>query len=200
MEKEIWKDVVGYEDLYRVSNYGQVWSNRRQRLLKQEKNRLGYMIVFLSSNNKRKAFCVHRLVAIAFIPNPNSYREINHKDENKGNNYVDNLEWCTRTYNVNYGTGRQRAGIHISESMRGRTIPMEVRQKIADKVRGNTNRRKKLHMYDYDGNYIKSFATTYDAMYETGINRCNISACCNGRLRHAGKYMCRYETTTKKGL
>ena len=103
---EIWKDIVGYEGLYQVSNLGNV---KRINFFKKERfvipcsNGSGYLYVSLSKNNKRKNFYIHRLVATAFIENHDNLPVINHKDENRSNNSVDNLEWCTQKYNCNYG-------------------------------------------------------------------------------------------------
>lgn len=101
---EIWKDIKGYEGLYQVSNFGRVMNVKKNKLVKQEIIHNGYVRVTLFNNGKPKWFFIHRLVAIAFIPNPHNYPQINHKDENKLNNCVDNLEWCTAKYNSNYGT------------------------------------------------------------------------------------------------
>lgn len=105
---EEWRDIKGYENEYRVSNMGRVMSllGKKPRILKPSKNKRGYLKVQLHCNNDKR---VHRLVAEAFIDNPNNYREVNHKDENPCNNRVDNLEWCTHKYNLNYGTCQQRA-------------------------------------------------------------------------------------------
>ena len=110
---EIWKDIQNYEGSYQVSNYGRVKSlsrvdsrgnKRNEKILKGRKNRQGYYDVALCKNGKRKYCRINRLVAEAFIPNPNNYPITNHKDENPSNNHVDNLEWCTYKYNNNYGT------------------------------------------------------------------------------------------------
>ena len=113
---EEWKNVIGYEGLYEVSSYGRVRSLNRYveysngriclhkgKVLSPAKNRYGYLVVVLSCNEKRKTITVHRLVAQAFIPNPDDLLEVNHKDEDKTNNNVTNLEWCTAKYNSNYG-------------------------------------------------------------------------------------------------
>lgn len=102
--KEIWKDIPGYEGLYQVSNMGRVKSlnfNRSglPRILKT-KNRQGYPRVILWKSGKRHEVCVHRLVAQAFIPNPENKPFVNHKDGNRRNNHVDNLEWCTAQENA----------------------------------------------------------------------------------------------------
>ena len=117
-EGEVWKDVLGYEGLYRVSNKGNVYSVERKDTLGRKwggvmlrpshNNTGGYLSVDLRKNGTRKKKRVHRLVAEVFIPNANNYSEINHKDENKTNNHVENLEWCTSKYNINHGTRTER--------------------------------------------------------------------------------------------
>lgn len=97
--EEIWKDIEGYEGKYQVSNTGEVKSlnyrgSGKTKLLRQTADKDGYKCVIFCKNGKVKGYKVHRLVAIAFIPNPNSLPIINHKDEDKTNNCVDNLEWC----------------------------------------------------------------------------------------------------------
>lgn len=97
---EIWRPISGYKN-YQVSNYGRV-KNAKNQILKARRNGKGYLHLSLSKNGKIKTFTVHRLVAKTFIPNPHNYPEINHIDENKENNFVENLEWCTTKYNVRY--------------------------------------------------------------------------------------------------
>ena len=122
---EIWKPVYGYEGWYEVSNFGRVRSLDRTivqrngvaitakgQLMWQRKRKDNYFEVKLGKRNNRKAFLVHRLVAIAFIPNPNNFKYVNHIDENRGNNCVWNLEWCTFDYNIHYGTGMKRSAMH----------------------------------------------------------------------------------------
>lgn len=120
---EIWKNVVGYEGLYQVSNLGNVRSldrivfnkgsnkycKTKGKVLSINKtNGRDYKVVSLSDGIKSKNYYTHRLVAIAFIKNTNNYDQINHKDENKSNNSVNNLEWCNCKYNLSYGTARER--------------------------------------------------------------------------------------------
>lgn len=113
MEKEIWKSVVGYEGYYEVSNLGNVRSvdrivknkNNTTKIIKGKNHKLtvaqsGYISIVLYKNCEQKVYRVHRLVAEAFIPNPQNLPQINHIDENKGNNNVENLEWCTGSYNI----------------------------------------------------------------------------------------------------
>lgn len=126
MPDEIWKDVVGYEGFYQVSNLGQVRSvveaqktgrGHSGKMLTQYKVK-GYMIVNLSKHGIAKHRGVHRLVADAFLNNPTHLPQVNHKDENPENNHVDNLEWCDSKYNVNYGTRTERcSGEHHGRSV-----------------------------------------------------------------------------------
>ena len=105
---EEWRDIEGYEGLYQISSLGRVKSFPRPTtpggILKINKRKDGYCSVMLCKNGKTKRFLVHRLVAKAFIPNPNNLPMINHKNENPSKNIVDNLEWCDNKYNCNYGT------------------------------------------------------------------------------------------------
>lgn len=103
--KEIWKKIENYND-YEISNLGNIKSlkNGIQKILKPSKSSSGYLQIVLCKNGKTKSHFIHKLVAKAFIKNVNNYTEVNHKDENKQNNYVENLEWCDRKYNMNYGT------------------------------------------------------------------------------------------------
>lgn len=127
MEKEVWKDIPGYEKYYEINQYGVIKSKDRLievqdyqnahaycsgfsyikpgRIMKQRLNVFGYPVVILVKDKKQKGYMVHRLVAETFISNPNNLPFVNHKDEIKTNNHVSNLEWCTAEYNINYGTG-----------------------------------------------------------------------------------------------
>lgn len=122
MKEERWLPVVGFEGLYEVSSLGRVKSLGNNRFKKEvimnlhPNKKSGYLYVPLYKNKKKYNKKVHRLVAIAFIPNPLNLPHINHKDENKQNNCVDNLEWCTHKYNVNYGTRNKK----ISEKNKNR--------------------------------------------------------------------------------
>ena len=132
MNKEIWKDIPNYEGLYQASNLGRIKSLERidtnnhiikERVLKQKINKSGYLYVMLYKNHNRKTLRVHKLVAQTFIPNPNNYLQINHKDENKHNNCIDNLEWCTPSYNQNYGTRNEKVSKKVLCIETGEVFP-----------------------------------------------------------------------------
>lgn len=154
---EIWKDIEGYEGLYQVSNLGKVKSLPRYKrgklgslisvkeiICKQRPNKKGYCAVTLHKDKKGKTLVVHRLVAKAFIPNPDNLPQVNHKDEDKTNNVVffnedgtidydkSNLEWCTNKYNVNYGTRNERASLALSKALKGKTYSDETKRKMSE--------------------------------------------------------------------
>lgn len=105
--KEVWRDCKGYEDRYQVSNMGRIWSIVSQRYLLGSPDKDGYLKVNLTAKNgKKKTERIHRLVALAWLPNPSGLPVVNHKDENKQNNNIDNLEWCDVSYNNIYSKGK----------------------------------------------------------------------------------------------
>ena len=116
-EKEIiWKDIPGYEDLYQVSNTGKIFSKTTNRELSVIQKGNGYTCITLcDKDHNKKQFRIHQLVARAFIPNPNNLPMINHKNEIKNDNRVENLEWCTAQYNISYGSRPER----ISQKLKG---------------------------------------------------------------------------------
>lgn len=133
--KKLKQWVCGYEGLYEVDVYGNVYSIPRETTkggkLKPQ-NAHGYYRVALTKNGTTKCYFVHRLVAEAFIPNPDNLPQVNHKDECKTNNSVENLEWCTAIYNTRYGTGIKRQ----SESRRGIPLSEERKRKISESEKG----------------------------------------------------------------
>lgn len=184
--EEIWKDIKNYEGLYQVSNLGRVRSldhirkNGKKsgneylskgKVLKSAIQNVGYMFVVLSKNGKTKGYRVHRLVAEAFISNPNNYKCVNHKDENKQNNCVDNLEWCNHTYNNNYGTKKER----LKQSQQKRC-------------------GKKVNQYDLDGNFIRQWNCFMDIERHMNIKKCHVGicACCKGKLKTSYGYRWKY--------
>ena len=146
--KEIWKDIKGYEKLYQVSNLGNVRrikfiNNRTQKdkikMLKLIKDKKGYLKINLWKNNKSKMFLVHRIVAETFILNPNNLPQVNHKDENKSNNCVENLEWCSQRYNNNYGNRLNNIRKKLME------------KNVKEKMKNNT----KLMIRDEKGKFVR---------------------------------------------
>lgn len=101
-------DIKGYEGKYAITSCGKVWSYTTKKFLRTHKNSNGYERISLFKDNGSKSLAIHKLVAMAYLPNPDNLPQINHKDENKENNYVNNLEWCTNKYNSNYGTRNER--------------------------------------------------------------------------------------------
>lgn len=173
-----WRDVVGFEGLYLVSSRGEIKSverrksnnggtqfvNERVRVLTPDKD--GYLKVCLSKNGRHYVKSVHRLVAEAFIPNPYDLPVINHINEDKQDNRVENLEWCTVQYNTMHGTGRIRTAMK-----QGRAVVQ-------------------LNM---DGNVIDEFYSMGVASKTTGIPQPNIFKVCNGERNTAGGYKWRYK-------
>ncbi|ARM69191.1 HNH homing endonuclease [Staphylococcus phage vB_Sau_Clo6] len=144
--KEEWKDIEGYENSYMISNYGRVKAKeklikrsnhtmkRKEKILSLNNNGNGYMVVHLYENKKRKSITVHRLVATHFLPNTDNLPCINHKDENKENNRVDNLEWCTQSYNNMYGNrSKKESKTKIENNVGGIPVVGEHRNGI-DKI------------------------------------------------------------------
>lgn len=116
---KIWKDIDFLNNEYQVNKEGKIRSKDRYhhnqrypgKTLSPFTTKEGYERVIVSTNGKSHKYFVHQLVAKAFIPNPHNYTQVNHKDENKKNNCVENLEWCNRSYNMKYGTNRERSQI-----------------------------------------------------------------------------------------
>lgn len=189
--KEIWKDIKGYEGLYQISNLGRIKSLEREiirqhsttmllkeKILKQQ-NMNGYKFVRLSKNNTIKQYLVHRLVATAFIENPNNYKEINHKDENKSNNKLDNLEWCSHNYNINYGTGNERRSIS------------EKGKKKNGNYKNISHIGKKILQYDLQGNFIREWESISKASKILKLNK--IWEVCNKKRNKCGNFIWKYK-------
>ena len=172
MEEE-WRDVKGFEGLYMVSNMGNVKSLKRmkwngrgyckipERILKAGKDGCGYLQVNLYKEGKGKMYLVHKLVATAFVENPEGYAEVNHINEIKSDNRAENLEWCDRAYNVNYGTGIKRRAEKRSKAIIG-----------INKISG----------------LILEFPSINEASRQTGINLGGICECCTCKRKSAGGF------------
>ena len=178
-EQEEWKDIKGFEGLYAISNYGRVKSLKRicrantcglrtieEKILSPCVASSGYCIVVLSKNGAHKSCSIHRLVAEAFIENPENKKEVNHKDECKTNNIFTNLEWCDRAYNANYGTSVKRC---------------------------SAKKFKKVAQIDINsGVVIRVFPSAKLAEEMTGISRKNISMVCLNKRKIAGGYIWKF--------
>lgn len=178
MKNEVWKDIPNYIGLYQINNYGNVKSlkrleksgnkirKRNEKTLKQRATH-GYKYVILSKESKAKTFRVHRLVAEIFIPNPNNYPQVNHKDGNKANNSVDNLEWCTCEYN------------------------------IKEAYRLNLCKTIKINQFDINGKYIKTWNSSYEIKRNLNLDASAITKCCKNKRKICGGYRWRYAEIEK---
>lgn len=178
--KEIWKDILGYEGKYMVSNWGRVKSlnynkTGKERIMKLTKASNGYLQVNLSKDGKRKFCYVHRLVATAFCENPEGYTVVNHINENKADCRANNLEWCSRSYNNTYNDRAKKAGKKTSEK--------------------NTN-HPKLSKSVIGINKISGLKLEFPSISEakrcTNISQSHICACCKGKRNSAGGYVWYY--------
>lgn len=174
---EEWKHISGYEGLYRVSNFGNVMSLYRDKLLRPRRHSGGYMRVHLSKNGESKDFYIHRLVALEFIHNPENKPEVNHKDGNKDNNHVSNLEWSTHSENQKHSFDN---GLNKSPKA------------MLGKFGKNHNNSKSVSKYCLDGNFIEEYGSMLEAERETGIKACGISECCRGNQKTSGGYIWKY--------
>lgn len=191
--KEEWRDIEGYEGIYQVSNFGNVKSlNYRGRgyenNLPLKLRRDGYLFVQLSKKGNRKNPAVHRLVAKAFIQNPNEYGFINHKDENKTNNKADNLEWCTKSYNCQYSIKRHPERI---EAIRKRVTEEHARRH--GKAYTPIKHKRRVIMCDMQGNTLRVFENPRTIQWELGYLACNIVACCEGKQCSSHGYKWKWE-------
>ena len=153
---EEWRAVPGYEGLYEVSNKGNVRNVRRNTLLRLSKTNNGYIRISLCKNGIKTGLTVHRLVAELFIPNPDNLPEVNHKDEDKTNNRVENLEWCDHKYNMNYGTRNIRAKeTAIKNGYYTGLSREEYRKKYRDKNKEKIREKQRGYMREYNKNYYE---------------------------------------------
>lgn len=159
---EVWKKVPidGYGEFYHISNKGRLKNVKRNKIHAINLDSYGYPHYLLCNNGKRKPITAHRLVAMAFIPNPLNLPCVNHKDEDKTNNSVENLEWCTHDYNIHYGTALARTAAKnskpIAQMKNGEIIAIHKNSRTAESA--------------------------------TGVNFSKIRMCCRGERKHAGGY------------
>ena len=198
--EEKWKIIdfyKGFENLYQVSQTGMVMNIKTGKILKPYKVKGGYLQVKLYNNYTFKNVSVHRLVAQAFVPNPDpvNFKEVNHKDQNKQNNNADNLEWCDRLYQVRYGDRSIRAGRTISEKMKGRKLSESHKQSISKARKGLLlyKKRKPVYQMDLNGNIIKEWSGMFEAEQQLGIYCSSIYYCCTGRYHTAGGYIWKFK-------
>lgn len=173
MIKEMWKDIKGYEGIYQASNLGRIKSlnynqQKYEKILKPVKQKTGYYLVNLKGN----ALLLHRVIANTFLENPNNFKTINHKDGNKANNSVDNLEWCSYSDNLKHA----------------------YKNKL--KIATSNHLKKKIIQYDKNYNFIKIWGCSKDIERELKISHSNISKCCKHILHNntAGGYKWEYLT------
>lgn len=168
IEDEIWCPIKGYGGLYQVSDQGRVRSLKfgKELILKSARDKGGYLMVAICKNGEQKTYRIHRLVAQTFIPNPDNLPEVNHKDEDKTNNSVQNLEWCSSKYNVNFGTRTRR----MSEK-----------------------RSKPVLQYTKSGEFVKEWKSATDVQRNLGFAKQHISDCCTGRYKSANGYIWKYK-------
>lgn len=177
---EVWKDVDGFEGIYQISNYGRIKALPRdvrtcgngkrhiaEHIVKPIRCKNGYLEANFSIRQKRTVRLLHRVVAQAFIPNPENLPEVNHKDENIENCRADNLEWCTSKYNANYGSRNAK----MIEN-RGNNKPVIQKTKA--------------------GEFVKRFASIAEASRETGAFDSAIIKVCNGKQKTSVGYKWEY--------
>lgn len=177
---EVWKDIVNYEGFYQVSNLGRVrsldrYDNRgifhKSQIIKPKEHPRGYYGISLWKEGKQSQFLVHRLVAQAFIPNENDMPDINHRNENKTDNRADNLEWCDKEYNNNYGQHHEKHNSAIGWYMRS------------------------VIQLSSDGETIATYPSVSEAARSIGVSAKAIRLCISGKNKKCGGYRWKYLQT-----
>lgn len=189
-----WKPVVGYEGRYSVSDTGRIYSHISQRELTPSLGNNGYYGVEITDGEKGKRKSIHRLVAEAFIPNPNNFPFVNHKDEVKTNNLVENLEWCTAKYNQNYGTCKERRYSSMRKYWKSEKHSSD-KKRIGQRTKELLGKR--VVQKSVDGEVINKFISVNEATRKTGIK--HISEACNRSPRYKRGYAGGYIWTFEKG-
>lgn len=183
---EIWKDINGYESIYQVSNLGNIrclhFGNKNSNVIKNLKasfNNAGYLKIELHKDGKRKMFYVHRIVANAFIPNPNNLPQINHIDGDKTNNKISNLEWVTSKENINHAISNNLATMNHMSGRKGKLHPNS----------------KPILQYDISGIFICEWYGIAEASRNTGISESAISNCLNNHHKSSGGFIWKFKTS-----
>ena len=178
--EEIWKTIEDYPN-YMVSNMGRVkrlstgYYRRTEKILNPQIQSNGYLHINLSQKGKTKCFLVHRLIAQVFIPNPNNLPQVNHINENKTDNRVENLEWCDRKYNINYGNGISKRVKTNKENGTYKKIG-EINSKI---------RSKSILQFSKDNSFIRKWDSIIDVQRELGYDNRQICSCLKNRQKTA---------------
>lgn len=170
---EIWKDVPGYSGTYQVSNLGRIrnlnWHNsNKTKILNLKPDKDGYVRLRIK---REKTFKIHRLVAMAFIPNPSNFPYINHKNEIKDDNRAENLEWCTAQYNILYNGNSKRIG---------------------DKLRNGPCSKRVAMLEIGTGEILRVFPSTAEIQRQLGFDRSNINKCCRKERKNSNGYEWKY--------
>jgi hypothetical protein len=189
---ESWKDIDGYEGLYQASNRGRIKSLRKtitypsgrkevrpEAIRKLIYNKNGYTYVGLTKNKKQTLHRVHRLIAKAFVPNPNGFPEVNHEDFNKKNNDFENLKWCDKFY----------------QNQHAATKPNRKWQRHRVGMTGKLNPKSKPVVQILSGNIVNRFESACMAAEKLGLQQSKISACCLGKRHMHGGYSWRFADT-----
>lgn len=177
---EEWKDIKEYEKTYQISDFGRVKSLKfgKEKILKLKKNSGGYLEVLLYGKQSKKTYRVHRLVAEAFIPNPNNLPEVNHIDGNKENNNIYNLEWVTGSENKKHA---YKTGL------------MGTTERIRKKCIENGKKTcKAICQFDLNGNFIKKWESQSEASRVKRIHRVSILNCLKNKTKTAGGFIWKY--------
>lgn len=162
---EEWQ-TVQVSNLYEISNIGRIRNKKTQKIISQRKNNGGYMIANLYKNGVPKTYIVHRLVADVFLPKEQGKNYVNHRDEDKTNNSVNNLEWCDVLYNNTYGTRIENASKKV---------------------------RKAINQYDKNNNFIRTWSSASEVEKRLKYFGSNICTCCKGRQKTAYGYKWKYK-------
>lgn len=200
--EEIWKDIVGYEGRYKISNLGRVWVSGKyvdgrvykDRILPLRLDKWGYPIVTLYKKGISKTVKVHRLVAIAFIPNPNNYPCVDHINTDKKDNRVENLSWCTYKMNANNHLTKE----HLSAALKRVCNSSDYKKRQSERMKKNIENvmskvRIPILQYSLNGDFIQEFPSTVDAAKSVNGNATSISRNCRGKRPTAYGYIWKYK-------